>query len=397
MAGERPTRPTRAGLALVLAAVVLALAGWVFGQPELTVLGAAAAAIVALAALYVRSSRLRLEIRRTARPARVSVDDPCQIVLRVRNVGRVRSPVLRLRDEVGPFGTATLQLAPLPNGATRDAVYSFPTRRRGIHRVGPLTVEIEDPFGLVRASHPRADADAVIVLPRIHRLTPLPPAPGEEPEFGVRALASNSTVDEEFAALRPYEQGDDIRRVHWRSTARLGYPVVRQFDQPWQHRTTVLLDVRAAAHDAESFERSVSAAASVIVLGSGRGEFVRLVTTDGRDSGFVGAWDRADELLDRLAGIEPTGQGSLTATIAQLGRTASGRLVACVGALDAVEHAGLARGSRRFGLAVLVASSRVVASPGPGPVLVTDDGSVDLPRAWDAAAASLRTVVGAPR
>ena len=79
-------------------------------------------------------------------------------------------------------------------------------------------------------------------------------------------MTSSSTVDEEFASLREYVSGDDFRRIHWPSTARLGTPVVRQFDVPWQRRTTVLVDLRAAAHDDRSFERAVTAAASVVEL-----------------------------------------------------------------------------------------------------------------------------------
>ena len=94
---------------------------------------------------------VRAEVRRTVRPARLHVDEPCQVVLRVRNRSRARSPVLKLVDDVGRFGEATLQLAPLAAGVSRDASYVFPTGRRGIHHIGPLMLEIEDGFGLVRS------------------------------------------------------------------------------------------------------------------------------------------------------------------------------------------------------------------------------------------------------
>jgi uncharacterized protein (DUF58 family) len=384
-------RPTRTGWLVALAAVALGTAGWVFGQPELAVLGAGTGAVAVAGALYVVAFPLRVEAGRSIRPARVAAGDPCRVAVRVRNSGRLRTPVLRLRDEVGTYGTASLQLAPIPPGVTREALYTFPTRRRGIHRAGPLTVEVEDPFGLVRVRHRRDRTDTVIVLPRLHRLSPLPAAPGEEPEPGLLALASNSTVDEEFAALRPYVPGDDVRRIHWRTTARLGHPVVRQFDEPWQHRSTIVLDVRAGQHDTDSFERAVSAAASVVALAASHGEYVRLVTTDGRDSGFVAAWDRADELLDQLAVVEPAARASLTATTARLSRGASGRLVVCVGALDAVEGTGLLRMTRAFGLAVVVATRPPVPAPGVGgPALVVFDEGDDLATAWLRGATALR-------
>ena len=376
-------RPTRTGVVVAIVTPALAVLGWLFGQPELAVIAAAGGCVLGVAALAVRFAPLRLELRRSIRPSRLPVGEPCQIVLRVRNVASLRSPVLALRDDVGRFGEASLQLAPLPAGATRDATYSFPTHHRGLHPVGPLTVDVEDPFGLWRASHPQPGVQTVIVLPRTWKLSPLPPAPGDEPERGVRALASNSTVDEEFAALRPYAPGDDIRRIHWRTTARLGTPVVRQFDQPWQLRTTVLLDVRRGAHDDASFERAVSAAASVVVMAARRQELVRLVTTAGDDSGFVPAGDRVDQLMDRLAEVGVDSRGSLTGTVAHLARRPTGRLVTCVGNLEASEHGGLVDGSRRFGLHVLVVTGRLVTSETViGPPVVLWDGTTDLATAW---------------
>jgi len=376
-------RPTRNGVIVLAMAPALGILAWLFGQPELAVLAAAAAAAVMAAAIAVRFVPMRIEVNRSIRPARLPVGEPCQVVLRVRNTAPVRSPVLALHDDVGRFGHASLQLAPLAAGATRDAAYVFPTHRRGLHPVGPLTVDIEDPFGLVRSTTVQPGTQTVIVLPRTWTLAPLPPAPGDEPERGVRALASNSTVDEEFAALRPYSPGDDIRRIHWRTTARLGTPVVRQFDQPWQLRTTVALDIRRTAHDGRTFERTVSAAASVVSMAAARNELVRLVTSGGDDSGFVPARDRVDELMDRLAEVGPDSRGSLTGTVAHLARRPTGRLVTCVGNLEASEHGGLVRGARLFGLHVLVVTGRLVASDAPGgPAVVVWGDDDDLTRAW---------------
>ena len=388
-------RPTRNGVIVIVLVPVLGVLAWMFGQPELAVLAATAAAAVLVAALLVRLVPMRIEVRRTIRPGRLPVGDPCQIVLRVRNAGSVRTPVLMLHDDVGRFGHASLQLAPLPAGATRDAAYVFPSHRRGLHPVGPLTVDIEDPFGLVRSTRDQPGEQTVIVLPRTWLLTPLPPAPGDEPERGVRALASNSTVDEEFAALRPYSPGDDIRRIHWRTTARLGTPVVRQFDQPWQLRTTVLLDVRRGAHDADTFERAVSAAASVVTMAAARNELVRLVTTGGADSGYVPADDRLDELMDRLAEVGPDSRGSLTGTVAHLARRPTGRLVTCVGTLEAGEHGGLVRGSRLFGLHVLVVTGRLVTSDTTGGPVVVSWTEGDLTAAWTRGLATAPTPTGA--
>ena len=387
-------RLTRAGVVAMAAVPTLAVLAWAFGQPELAIAAAALVAALAVAALVVRRTRPELDLRREIRPSRVAVGEPCQVHLAVRNVGAVRSGVMGLRDDVGRFGVATLHLAPLPVGATRDAAYTFPTHRRGLHTVGPLTIEVEDPFGLLRSRRTLDDTRRVIVLPRTWPLAPLPPAPGDEPEHGTRVLTSTSTVDEEFATMRPYTVGDDIRRIHWRTTARVGQPVVRQYDQPWQRRTTVLLDVRRPGHaspavdgatddpDGGAFERAVSVAASVLRHAAERHEIVRLVLTDGTDSGFVSADERVEELLDRLAAVGPDPDASLTAALAHLRTRPTGRLVTCVGHLEQGELDGWDRGARGFGLRVLVGTDARPTAPVPGAVNVHWDGSRPLTDAW---------------
>ena len=291
---------TRTGALVVLGCVGAAVLAWLFGLPEVATLAAAGLVMVGVAVVWVRAGSPRLVIARAARPPRLEIGERCEIRLVTRNPHRRHSPVITLEDRVGRHGTARLVLAPLAPGDRSVATYSQPTARRGLHHVGPLTTTVEDPFGLARRSRRDEQILSVIVLPRTWHLSTMPAAPGDEPEHGTHALTSASTVDEEFAALRDYVPGDDVRRIHWRSTARRGAPVVRQFDVPWQRRTTVLLDLRAGIDEA-AFERAVSAAASVVQLVSRRDELVRLVTTSGADSGFVPAAEQLDELLDRLA------------------------------------------------------------------------------------------------
>ena len=91
----------------------------------------------------------------------------------------------------------------------------------------------------------------------------------------------------EDVTVREYRRGDDLRRVHWRSSARTGELMVRREEQPWQSRATLFLDNRTHAHRghgaASSLEYAVSAAASVALHLAQRGFMVRLVTADGED------------------------------------------------------------------------------------------------------------------
>ena len=351
---------TRRGVVVVVVGIAVAVLAWLFGLPETAMLSAAALGAVAIAAGVVAWRRPALEIRRSPRPGRVRVGDGCEVHLTVTNRDRRSSPVVTLADQVPGFGQARVALAPISPGRSSTARYSLPTSRRGVQRVGPLTISTEDAFGLVVRRSEAGGTAAVMVLPRTWALSPLAPTVGEEPEHGSRSLTSSSTVDEEFASLREYVSGDDFRRIHWPSTARLGTPVVRQFDVPWQRRSTVVVDLRAAAHDDRSFERAVSAAASVVELAASRDELVRLVTTGGTDSGFVPAVAELDELMDRLAIVEPdhgVHRGDqLAATLEHLRRSQVGRPIVCVGALDGAAAGALGDFRREVPGVVVVAT-----------------------------------------
>ena len=385
---------TRRGVVVVVTALAVAVLAWLFGLPETAVLSAAALVAVAVAAAFVALRPPGLDLRRRARPSRVRVGDGCVIHITVTNRGPRSSPVVTLADHVPGFGHARLSVAPIAPGKSSTARYSLPTSRRGVQRVGPLTVKAEDPFGLVVRRIDAGATAAVMVLPRTWPLAALAPTVGEEPEHGSRSLTSSNTVDEEFASLREYVSGDDIRRIHWPSTARLGTPVVRQFDVPWQRRTTVLVDLRSGAHDDESFERAVATAASVVELAASRDELVRLVTTSGADSGFVPAVAELDELMDRLAVVgtdhEAHRGDPLVATLDHLRRTQVGRLVVCTGDVDGAAARSLSEFRRDVAGVVVVATApdRRVA-PGGRPstagsslITVRFDGSRNLSEVW---------------
>ena len=172
------------------------------------------------------------------------------------------------------------------------------------------------------------------------------------------------------AATREYRNGDDLRKVHWRSTARVGKLMVRREERPWQSRVTLLLDTRAVGHRGDgpgsSFEWSVSATASVGVHAARLGYAVHLVGDTGRVA--AGA-DLADEgaLLDHLAEVTPSRSAGLDAAVAALrGAEDAGTLVAVLGLLDAEQAAALAatRTPTDTSIALLVdATSWVGLSP----------------------------------
>ncbi|MCG5449839.1 DUF58 domain-containing protein [Micromonospora hortensis] len=256
---------TARGVGLLVAAVVLLGVGFRFAYPELTLLGAAAGAAVGYAAL-VAAWRPRLTVTRRADPDRVARGEPASMTLTVRNTGRLRSANLLAEDRCGQR-TVPVPVLRLRPGRDTEVRYDVPTDRRGVVPVGPLRVTRRDPLGLVALARPYGAAVPVWVHPRIHPLTAVPRGAGRSLDGRVDGVPHGSIT---FDSLREYVVGDELRRVHWRTSARVGELMVRENVDTSLPRLVVLLDNRAAAHPqrvggvAESFESACEAAASVV-------------------------------------------------------------------------------------------------------------------------------------
>jgi uncharacterized protein (DUF58 family) len=365
---------TRQGWLVGLGAIVLLVAGRVLGLLELFALGVVAAALIVGCVLLVHAARLELEVGRVLHPSRVHVGTPSRVELSVRNLRSGRTPVLRLRDPVSGTRGADLLVPPLSTAERTVTAYRLPTDRRGLVRVGPLDVVVNDPFGLVQVATRGAPEVQLTVLPHIDTIPPMPYTSAHDPQAGVRQLNALGRTGEEFYALRPYAVGDDLRRIHWPSSARTDELLVRQNELPWQGRTTVLLDVRAAAHQGESIELAVSAAASVVTATARRQDLVRLVTTGGTDSDFAPGAEHVNALMEHLAVLDLAHDGSLARTVDLLsGRSSGGALVAIVAAVPPEDLRRL-RGLRsRYGSVTIVHIDRSAwdASAPVGPALDT--------------------------
>ena len=193
-------------------------------------------------------------------------------------------------------------LSPVETEGIVRSAYRLPTERRGLIGIGPLPVVVADPFGLAGvAVRGRRHHRAHRAPPRSTTSSPRrwPAATSRSPVSASAPLAASAGDD--FAALREYVVGDDLRRVHWPSSARHGDLLVRQDEVHWQGRTTVVLDTRGHTHTDDTFEAAVSAAASVIAASWKRRDLVRLVTTAGWDSG-IDAGQRPRRAPARRAG-----------------------------------------------------------------------------------------------
>jgi uncharacterized protein (DUF58 family) len=377
----------RRGWTVAGAAAGLLAGGRLLGADELSVLGLAALAVLGGAAAWVALTRPALEVTRRVEPTRLHVDDRARVDLVV--VARRGTPLVDVTETIDDGRLrARFLLAPLRSGDAAEPAYRLPTDRRGPLVIGPTTAVRTDPLGLFQRRRVVADAETVLVRPRIHAFAP--PALGAgrrhatEDTPSSRAPAADAGGD--FLAVRPYEVGDDPRRVHWRSSARADDLMVRQYVAPRRGHTLVVLDTRtdgpgAPTTDAE-FERAVEAVASIVAaLNRARRPF-ECVTTGGTVLAALGA--DPQRTFDRLATVmrdEP----DLVDALARTRRTRPPELVVLVtGRGDA--RVGAARGAlARRTPSLLVVTGGEVAAGGRRAGPVVDARTVGLTEAWRAA------------
>ncbi|MDW3218527.1 MAG: DUF58 domain-containing protein [Acidimicrobiales bacterium] len=296
--------PTRAGWGVLVGGVLLVAAGRLVGGVEFLVPGAAAIAAVVGAVLVRRFRPSRIAIAKQLTPPRVPAGDPARVDLEVANRGRARSPLLRLHDQVTGTRGVHLSIAALePNGSTRGA-YRIPTTRRGILQLGPTTIEDVDPLGLARRSHRLDSTVRLIVHPPIEAIPVRRVPSGDDPLLGEELRRSLGLSDEEFDGLRPYAPGDDLRRIHWPSSARQGDLQVRQFRPPRHGRLTVAIDTRPPGDTSEALDITTSITASIAASVLDAGDATRIETTDGRSTPLVHGNAQLDPLLEFLALLE---------------------------------------------------------------------------------------------
>ncbi|NES26985.1 DUF58 domain-containing protein [Micromonospora terminaliae] len=376
---------TARGVGLLVAAVVLLGVGFRYAYPELTVLGAAAGVAVGYA-LVTAAWRPRLTVERVADPDRVARGEPAAMVLTVRNTGRLRAANLVAEDRCGG------RLVPVPllrlrPGRDTEVRYPVPTRRRGVVPVGPLRVTRRDPLGLVALARAYGDAVPVWVHPRIHPLSAVPTGAGRSLDGRTDSVPHGSIT---FDSLREYVVGDELRRVHWRTSARVGELMVRENVDTSLPRLVVVLDNRAAAHPdrsgglAESFESGCEAAASVVAAATREDLPVSLLLVVPPAEEAVGAYGP----LDRLAAVELADGGEDVLRTA-LGRLRQDRLgdtlvfLTGPGARGDLGHVGALRRAYPSVVVGMFGAAEPTAAGAAGLVVVDAADGAEFAAEWD--------------
>ncbi|WP_345530474.1 DUF58 domain-containing protein [Streptomyces showdoensis] len=358
---------TTRGRSFLAAGIAAGACAYVLGQADLLRVGLLLAVLPLVCAVVLHRTRHRVAGSRGLTPHRVETGTEARVHLRMDNISRLPTGLLMLQDHV-PY-----MLGPRPRfvldrveaGGRREVSYRVRSDLRGRFALGPLQLRLTDPFGMCELTRSFSAYDMLTVVPRTE---PLPPVTlsGESAGYGEGHQRSLALAGDDDIIPRAYRHGDDLRRVHWRSTARYGELMVRREEQPQRARCTVLLDTRAIAYEGggpdSAFEWAVSGAASVLVHMLERGYSVRLLTDTGSTvpgdgaEGFAGsgqnAADAAGLMMDTLAVVEHSDGAGLSRAHDVLRGGHEGLLVAFVGDLDEEQAALAARMRQRGGAAI---------------------------------------------
>ncbi len=337
---------------LVVLLVLALVGGWVLDWTELRFVGVALLALLLISALFV-IGRHRVHAELDLSRQRVVVGERANGRLVLTNpTGRRALPTM-VELPVGR-AVAAFDVPSLAPGATHDELFAVPTSRRAILDLGPVRAVRADPFVLLRRDHELTEPQLLHVHPRTVLVEGSAAGFVRDLEgLTVRKLSDNDVA---FHALREYVPGDDRRFVHWKSTARTGTLMVRQFEETRRAHLLVALSTRLEDYaDDEEFELAVSVVGSLGAQTIRDGHTLSAMTSSAHLRS-----DHATLLLDQLSGVgyDP-GAPRLSETLRRLGRDVQGASVAMVVCGSVTESADLRAARRQLGPDVRVIAVRV--------------------------------------
>lgn len=251
---------TPLGWALLAIVPLALLVGYRVGWLELIVVGYALLAIIVIAVVYL-IGRSSTAIQLRVAHSRVVVGERAVGELIVTNPRRRRTFGTTVEIPVGP-GLAEAAIPSIPREGRYVHEFVIPTLRRGIVPVGPVRTVRADPIGIVRRELVWTSTEELFVHPRTIGI------PSMSTGF-IRDLEGNPTRDlsnndVSFHALREYMPGDERRYIHWKSTARTGTYMVRQFEETRRSHLMIALSLAASDYASDDeFEMAVSVAGSL--------------------------------------------------------------------------------------------------------------------------------------
>lgn len=364
---------TLRGRVMLTGGVLWTGAAWLAGQRNLTWPGLFLACLPLASWLILAVGSGRPRLQRLIDPVELSVGETLTDRLQVEHGGAFLGAGVRY-SELFAHALAAVEHEPIAVGTQgfgaqqHTLVYRATARWRGRHRIGPLQRTALDALGLAQTRTLLPEVADVLALPTAEPLSPVRDASGVGSTTD-SSLLRTSLMGPDDVLIREYAAGDDVRRIHWRSTARLDELMVRREERAWDPSAVVVLDNRSggfrAARPDERFEWLVRAAASISSHLSSRGFSVALSGSDAsadqlRAAGRIGI----SGILRELAEVEPSESGTLQrALLAAPGGVQGQLLIALLGGLSSADAAALAaaRPKHRSCWALVLEPARVDA------------------------------------
>lgn len=313
---------TRRGVGFLITGVISFVAAPVMSLPALLYVTGLLLALVLFSAIFVFAGHSRVRIERSFTPQIVPPGQMSHATLRITNLSVLPCLEARWSDDLphGISGDASGILPALGGSHGTDSrvsfTYALQGLRRGRHPIGPLRVNVLDPFGLVFRRHKFGSPEMLTVLPRRYELRPIAPR-GTSEDGATRPAPQHVGLGEDDVIARTYLPGDAMKRLHWKATAHRGELMVRQEEQQLTPRAAVVLDCepisQGTAKDRQGeweyssvFEWCVAATSSItshlvkagyVVVLQSNGTGIERFIADGQDT-------LEDAMVD-LAVIEP--------------------------------------------------------------------------------------------
>src|SRR5438034_2085828 len=300
------------------------LAAWAFGSKPLYPVAIGLIAAALLARLWTRLAGRPVELRRRLPGGDRFAGEDVHVRLELVGLQGLPATVL-IRERIGKLGERE---TPVPRGKASYVLERLP---RGRYAFEDTTAVIEDPLGFDRVELPLPTPGALLVYPRLVDLERLFSESGASARDGRRLLLRRPSGFD-LHSVGEYQQGESLRMVHWRSTAKRAQLMVKELEDSPRDEVAVVLDADPAAVVGESFEAQVRAAGSILLAHARRGRrSVLVVNAARREQQRVhsadGDWRFA---LDLLATVEPAEGPPLAALLADDGGTASRSLALAV-------------------------------------------------------------------
>lgn len=361
MTANRTRSPfTARGWSVLVIGLLLMGLAWLMNQRDACWLATALCALPPLAYLWTLLPTRRLTLARHSQPRRASVNEAVLVVLQL-TTKRFGLPMLAYFEERLPAALGVNPMfalsVPARGDWQRSLSYELTPDLRGRYEIGPLRAQLGDPLGMSRRTKTINSVNQLVVYPRLIELPGIrTAAPGQQVD---ESLLKSGALGQDDILLRDYRMGDDVRRVHWRSTAKFGDLMVRREEQSDQPRARIILDDRTSHHRGagatSTLELAVSATASIALALRASGQRVIVDDASGElydsERHQMNHFDVAgDPLLEALVDVELIQSEQLLT--AAVGRLPLERIVLVLGGLspaDLTEIAAIATA----GLAIL--------------------------------------------